>query len=219
MLNFPQNPLGSILSSDDLDALADIVRDSSIYLLSDEVYEHIVFDGEAHMSLLRHDELWERSFVVSSFGKTYHATGWKIGYCVAPEPLMKEFRRVHQFVQFCVATPMQHGLADFLASDAQHYLELPRFYEEKRDTFRRLLERSRFALTPSAGTYFQLVDYGEISTEHDTAFSRRLTREHGVACIPVSVFYEHPPDHQLVRFCFAKDTETLERAGEILCKI
>jgi methionine aminotransferase len=220
VLNTPHNPTGAVVPAADMARLAAALRDTDILLLGDEVYEHMVFDGVRHESLLRYPELAQRSLAVFSFGKTYHATGWKIGYVVAPPALTAEFRRVHQFVQFCVATPLQHALADFLLSDPQHYLELPAFYQRKRDCFARLLEASRFRLRPSAGTYFQLADYGAITDEPDTAFSRRLTREHGVACIPVSVFCAQPPvDQHLVRFCFAKDEPTLERAAEILCRI
>jgi len=219
ILNTPHNPTGTVLTEDDMSALADLVRDREIILLGDEVYEHILFDGHRHESLLRWPELSRRSLVVSSFGKTYHATGWKIGYCIAPPELMNEFRKVHQFVQFCVATPMQFALADFLISSPEHYLGLAKFYEEKRDRFCELLQPSRFQFVPSAGTYFQLVDYSRISSEQDVDYARRLTVEAGVACIPVSVFYAAPPDQRLLRFCFAKDAGTLEKAAEILCKI
>lgn len=227
ILNSPHNPTGAVFSGGDIAALTALVRGSRILLLGDEVYEHIIFDGRRHESLLRHPELAERSFVVSSFGKTYHATGWKIGYCVAPAALTREFRRVHQFVQFCVVTPMQWALADFLESDPGHYLDLPAFYQAKRDHFCALLAPSRFRLTPSAGTYFQLLDYGSITDEPDVEFARRLTVEAGVACIPVSVFSAAPlatppampRARPLLRFCFAKDAATLERAAEILCRI
>jgi methionine aminotransferase len=219
ILNSPHNPTGSTLDADDMLILADLVRDTDIILLGDEVYEHIIFDGRTHESLLRSPELSQRSLIISSFGKTCHATGWKVGYCVAPPGLMSEFRKIHQFVQFCVATPLQYALADFLAARPEHYLNLPRFYEEKRDHFCALLASSRFTLTPSAGTYFQLVDYSRISSETDTEFAQWLTREVRVASIPISVFYETPPKQNLLRFCFAKDPETLEKAAEILCKI
>ena len=219
ILNSPHNPTGAVLSARDIAALAETVRGTRLLLLSDEVYEHIIFDGQPHESLLRYPELAERSLVVSSFGKTYHATGWKIGYCVAPAALTLEFRRVHQFVQFCVVTPMQCALADFLESDPAHYLDLPAFYQAKRDQFCALLQGSRFRFTPSAGTYFQLLDYSGITGEHDVDYARRLTREAGVACIPVSVFCAEPLKTPLLRFCFAKDLITLERAAEILCKI
>lgn len=219
ILNTPHNPTGSVLTDEDIETLAEIVEDTEILLLGDEVYEHMIFDRRVHASLLRFPALSHRSLVISSFGKTYHATGWKIGYCVASAELMAEFRKVHQFVQFCVVTPIQHALADFLATRPEHYLELPEFYEQKRDRFCELLEPSRFEFEPSAGTYFQLVDYSSITSEPDVEYSQRLTREAGVACIPVSVFYEAPPAQKLLRFCFAKDPETLQRAAEILCKI
>jgi methionine aminotransferase len=190
-----------------------------VILLSDEVYEHIIFDDQVHQTLLKHDELAQRSLVVSSFGKTYHATGWKVGYCIAPAPLMAEFRRVHQFVQFCVVTPIQLALADYLDSAPEHYLQLHDFYQKKRDAFCRLMEPSRFSFTPSAGTYFQLMDYSDLTDESDVDYTRRLTTEVGVAAIPISVFYEAPPEQRLLRFCFAKDDSTLERAAEILCAI
>ena len=219
ILNSPHNPTGAVLSARDITALTEIVRNTRLLLLSDEVYEHIIFDGRRHESLLRYPELAERSLVVSSFGKTYHATGWKIGYCVAPAALTREFRRVHQFVQFCVVTPMQWALADFLESDPGHYLDLPAFYQVKRDQFCALLQPSRFRLTPSAGTYFQLLDYSGITAEADVDYARRLTQEFGVACIPVSVFCGEPLATPRLRFCFAKDLGTLERAAEILCRI
>lgn len=219
ILNTPHNPTGSVLTDEDIETLAELIEDTEILVLGDEVYEHMIFDQRVHASLLRFPALSRRSLVISSFGKTYHATGWKIGYCVASADLMAEFRKIHQFVQFCVVTPMQHALADFLATRPEHYLELPEFYEQKRDRFCELLELSRFEFEPSAGTYFQLVDYSSITSEHDVEYSQRLTREAGVACIPVSVFYEAPPAQKLLRFCFAKDPETLQRAAEILCKI
>lgn len=219
ILNTPHNPTGAVLSAADMEALAGLVRDRDLWLLGDEVYEHIIFDGRRHESLLRWPALAARSLTVSSFGKTYHATGWKIGYCAGPASLMAEFRRVHQFVQFCVATPLQWALADFVASDPGHYLGLPDFYQAKRDRFCALATPSRFRLTPSAGTYFQLLDYSAISDEPDTEFARRLTREAGIASIPVSVFCREPTAARLLRFCFAKDETTLERAGEILRRL
>jgi methionine aminotransferase len=219
ILNTPHNPTGAALDSDDLETLATLVANTDIILLGDEVYEHIIFDGRQHQSLLLREDLASRSLVVSSFGKTFHATGWKVGYCVAPTALMSEFRKVHQFIQFCVVTPIQFALADFLAEDPQHAVELPDFYQHKRDRFCELLAPSRFTFEPSAGTYFQLVDYASISTEPDVDFARRLTRDIGVAAIPVSVFYRHPPPQQWLRFCFAKDESTLKTAAERLCKI
>lgn len=219
IVNFPQNPTGVIVTRADLDALAEIVRDTDTYLLSDEVYEHIVFDGQQHHSLLSHAELADRSFVVSSFGKTYHATGWKVGYCVAPAPLTVEFRRVHQFTCYAVVTPIQHALADFMRSTPEHYAELPRFYQQKRDLFCKLLADSRFTFRPAQGTFFQVLDYSEISTENDVDYARRLTEEIGVASIPVSVFCEQPPPGRRLRFCFAKDDATLEEAAARLCQL
>lgn len=219
ILNFPHNPSGAILAEEDLDTLADLIRDQGIYLLSDEVYEHIVFDGNQHQSLLQHDELWQRSFVISSFGKTCHATGWKVGYCVAPTALSAEFRKIHQFNCFAVVTPIQHALADFMRIKPVHYQDLPLFYEKKRDHFTHLLKDSDFTFSPAKSTFFQLVDYSALSDEADTAYATRLTREIGVASIPVSVFYEKPPAQHLLRFCFAKDDATLEEAAARLCKL
>jgi methionine transaminase len=219
IINSPHNPTGAVISPGDLDTLAELIADRDILVLSDEVYEHIIFDGVRHESLLRHATLRERSLVVSSFGKTYHATGWKIGYCVAPAKLMSEFRKVHQFNQFCVATPLQYALADYLAMAPEHYAELPEFYRTKRDYFCELLSSSRFSFTKSAGTYFQLLDYSAVSDETDTVYAKQLTKEAGIASIPVSVFYAEPSAQKLLRFCFAKDNATLEKAAEILCKI
>jgi len=219
ILNFPQNPTGAILTADDLEALAGVVRDTSVYLLSDEVYEHIIFDGQVQQSLLRHDELWQRTFVVSSFGKTYHATGWKVGYCIAPPTLTAEFRKIHQWACYSVVTPMQYALADFMALIPEHYRELPRFYEKKRDRFCDLVGNSGFTFSPAAGTFFQVLDYSEISDEDDVNYSRRLTREFGVASIPVSVFCEQPPPGRKLRFCFAKDDAILEEAARKLCQL
>jgi methionine aminotransferase len=219
ILNFPQNPTGVILAPADLDTLADLVRDTEIYLLSDEVYEHIVFDGADHASLLTHEELWRRTFVVSSFGKTYHATGWKVGYCVAPANLTIEFRKIHQWVCYAVITPIQHALADYMSSTPNHYTELPRFYERKRDKFCDLVKNSRFRLRPAKGTFFQILDYSEITDEDDVSYAKRLTRELGVASIPVSVFYQQKPDARLLRFCFAKDDAMLKEAASRLCSL
>jgi methionine aminotransferase len=219
ILNFPHNPTGAILTAEDLTRLADLVRDTDCYLLSDEVYEHIVFDDEPHRSLASHDELWERSMVICSFGKTFHATGWKIGYCAAPAHLSSEFRKVHQFTTFAVSTPMQHAIADFLHSDPQFYEQLPTFYQEKRDRFCSLLEGSRFRLHPSRSTFFQIVDYGEISDEPDVTLAKIWTREIGVASIPLTVFCEAPFTGTRLRFCFAKDDATLEEAAQRLCRL
>jgi len=219
IVNFPHNPTGAIFQAADLDRLAEIVRDTNCYLLSDEVYEHIVFDGEPHRSLLGHDELWERTMVVSSFGKTFHTTGWKIGYCIAPKYLSEEFRKVHQFATFSISTPMQFGIADFLTSDPGFYVQLPAFYQKKRDYFCGLLEASRFKLRPAHSTFFQILDYSEISSEVDLDLAKRWTRENGVASIPLSVFCEQPFTGTRLRFCFAKDDATLAAAAEKLCAL
>jgi methionine aminotransferase len=219
IINSPHNPTGSVLSRADLDRLAAILRPYDCYLLSDEVYEHIVYDGFRHASVLAQEELYERSFAVFSFGKTYHATGWKVGYCVANAALTQEFRRVHQFNTFTTTTPLQHALADFLAACPEHHLELAGFYQEKRDFFSRSMQGSRFRLLPSHGTYFQLADYGEVSDLPDHDFARWLTEKHGVAVIPVSAFYAEPPRARLIRFCFAKESGTLERAIERLVEL
>jgi methionine transaminase len=218
ILNSPHNPTGAILDARDIAALIDIVKDTQIVILSDEVYEHIIFDGARHESMSGHPELAERSFVVSSFGKTYHATGWKIGYCCAPRALSTEFQKVHQYLTFAVNTPIQHALAEYMDRPGE-YLDLPRFYQGKRDHFLGLMSSSRFRPIPSRGTYFQIMDYSAISDEGDGAFARRLTIEHGVAAIPPSVFYRHGDDHRVLRFCFAKRDETLAEAAERLCRI
>ncbi len=219
IINFPHNPTGAILSGADLQQLAELLRDTPAYLLSDEVYEHIVFDGEPHVSALSIDELWERSFVVSSFGKTYHATGWKVGYCLAPPDVSAEFRKVHQFTTFAVNTPVQHALADFLQGTPAFHERLPMFYQQKRDFFCRLLEGSRFRLHPARSTFFQIVDYGDISGEDDVTLAKRWTEEIGVASIPLSVFCEQAFTGTRLRFCFAKDDETLEAACEKLSRL
>ncbi|WP_025129565.1 pyridoxal phosphate-dependent aminotransferase [Pseudomonas sp. PH1b] len=221
ILNAPHNPSGALISRAELDQLAALIRDRDIYLVSDEVYEHLVFDGVAHVSLLAHEELYQKAFVVSSFGKTYHVTGWKTGYVVAPPALSAELRKVHQYVSFCGVTPLQYALADFMAEHPEHVEELPGFYQAKRDLFCDLLSASRFSFTRVAGTYFQLVDYSRIRPDlNDVDMAIWMTREHGVAAIPVSVFYQHPPEGQrLVRLCFAKREETLRQAAEKLCVI
>jgi methionine transaminase len=213
IVNSPHNPSGFVWSGADLDALEHILGRTGAYVLSDEVYEHMVFDGRAHASVLGRELLAARSFVVSSFGKTCHATGWKVGYCIAPAALTAEFRKVHQFVQFAVATPMQAALADFLVECPAHHLGLPAFYQEKRDHFCRLLAQTPLGFVPTAGTYFQLADYSAVSDSTDVDFARWLTREIGVAAIPVSVFSTHASTARVVRFCFAKNESTLEAAG------
>ncbi len=219
IVNFPHNPTGAILEAADLDRLADIVRNTDCYLLSDEVYEHIVFDDVPHRSLLSNDELWERTMVVSSFGKTFHATGWKIGHCIAPKYLSEEFRKVHQFSTFSVNTPMQHGIADFLLSDPGFYEQLPAFYQEKRDYFCGMLDASRFKLQPAHSTFFQILDYSEISSDIDLELAKRWTRDAGVASIPLSVFCDEPFTGARLRFCFAKDDATLAAAATKLCAL
>jgi methionine aminotransferase len=221
ILNSPHNPSGALISAAELDQLAALIRGRDIYLVSDEVYEHLVFDGTKHASVLAHEELYQRAFVVSSFGKTYHVTGWKTGYVVAPPALSAELRKVHQYVSFCGVTPLQWALADYMAEHPEHVDELPGFYQAKRDLFCDLLGESRFSFSRAAGTYFQLADYSAIRDDlDDLAMAEWLTREHGVAAIPVSVFYQHPPKGlRLVRFCFAKREETLRQAAEKLCAI
>jgi methionine transaminase len=219
ILNFPNNPSGALLSKSDLQTLCELTRDTQAFVLSDEVYEHIVYDGQEHQSLLRHAELRERSFVVGSFGKAFHTTGWKVGWVAAPPPLSAELRKVHQFVTFSTSTAAQHAFADLLAEHSDSLYELPRFYQEKRDRFRRLLAPSRFRLLPVAGTYFQLADYSELSDEPDLDFAQRLTTEAGVAVIPISPFYSQPPARRIIRFCFAKNDATLEHAAARLCEL
>jgi methionine aminotransferase len=220
IVNFPHNPSGAVLSAEDLQELARCLRGSNALLLSDEVYEHIVFDGGVQQSVLRHPELRERSFVVGSFGKAYHATGWKVGWVTAPAELSSELRKVHQFVTFSTSTAAQHALADVLEADRGHLAGLAAFYQQKRDRFRALLAGTRLRLLPVAGAYFQLADYSALSQESDVAFARRLVAEIGVAAIPVSVFSERaPPNQRLLRFCFAKNDATLARAAERLAKL
>lgn len=219
LINSPHNPTGAVLSAADLDELAAIVRDTEIVVLSDEVYEHIVYDGAKHESVLRHPELAARSFVVSSFGKTYHCTGWKLGYAVAPKALSAEFRKVHQYLTFCTFHPAQVAFAEFMASTPEHYLELPAFYQAKRDRFRDLIKPSRFKLLDVPGGYFQLVDYSAISNKDDVAFCEWMVKEGGVAAIPLTPFYETTPGTHLLRLCFAKSDATMEAAAERLCKL
>ena len=219
IINTPHNPCGSILARADLDQLAALIRDRPILVLSDEVYEHMVYDGLTHQSVLGHDELKEKSFAVFSFGKTYHATGWKLAYCVAPQVLTEEFRKVHQFVTFTTSSFVQYAIADFMAECPQHTQQLPKFYEAKLDTFCRLIANSRLKYTRSKGTYFQLVDYSEISDMPDVEFANYLTREKGVAAIPLAPFYQSPPATKILRFCFCKDDSTLEQAAAILCQL
>jgi methionine transaminase len=215
MINSPHNPTGAIVTAADIDALTTIVRRSGLFIVSDEVYEHIIFDGARHESMARHPELAARSFIVGSFGKTYHVTGWKIGYAVAPAALTAEFRKVHQYVTFTTITPVQHAIAEFLSARTG-LDELPAFYQQKRDRFLALMEGSRFKPLPCRGSYFQLMDYSAISDEPDADFAIRMTKEHGVASIPTSPMLLRSRAPQVVRFCFAKKDETLEQAAERL---
>ncbi|MUV14620.1 pyridoxal phosphate-dependent aminotransferase [Noviluteimonas gilva] len=221
MINSPHNPSGAMLSADDMQAVASILRDNpDVFLLSDEVYEHIVFDGARHESVLRYPELRARAFIVSSFGKTYHCTGWKVGYCIAPPALSAEFRKVHQYNTFCTFAPAQHAFAEMIEQDPAHYLELGAFYQAKRDRFAAQLRETRLKPLPVPGGYFQLVDYSAVSDLDDLAFCRWLTTEHGVAAIPLSPFYESPPAGQrLARLCFAKNDATLDAAMARLRKL
>lgn len=219
VLNFPHNPSGATLTAEDLEHLEALVADTSILLLSDEVYEHILFDGKTHQSLHRRPALAERSFIVSSFGKTYHITGWKVGYCVAPPVLSQELRKVHQYLTFSTATPIQWALADYMARCPDHEQELAGFYQRRRDHFNAAMTPSRFRFTATAGTYFQLMDYRAISDLPDTEFAEWLVRTAGVAAIPLSVFYADRRQTGLIRFCFAKDETTLTAAAERLCRL
>ena len=219
ILNSPHNPSGAVWSDEDIRELRRVIEGKDILLVSDEVYEHITFDGRDHLSLLRYPDLAERAFCISSFGKTLHVTGWRIGYCVAPAELMREFLKIHQFINFSTNTPMQYALADYLGEYFSKCLELSDFYLTKRNLFNKLLRKTRFNFIPSQGTYFQLADFSALSDEPDTRFAEQLTKEHKVAVIPVSVFYQEPPDQRIVRFCFAKHDETLERAAQRLASI
>jgi len=219
IVNSPHNPSGALLTPADFERLAELLRPYDCYLLSDEVYEHVVFDGARHATALAHPELAQRCFAVFSFGKTYHATGWKLGYAVAPPALSAELRRVHQYVTFASTSPLQQALALFLAAHPEHHLQLPAFYQERRDYFARALAATKLRPLPAAGTYFQLADYGAVSELRDVEFARWLTIEHGVATIPISVFYRDPPDARLVRFCFAKENVTLDAAAQRLRRL
>lgn len=222
ILNFPHNPTGITLKQEDLSTLAEITRDKNIFLIADEVYEHIVFKGEKFLSFLTHPELRSKTFAISSFGKTYHNTGWKIGYCIAPPSLTTEFRKIHQFTVFSVPTPFQYALAEFM-NDPSHYLNLSDFYEKKHDLLFNGLKETKFKPIPSNGTFFLLADYSDISDEFEEEFAIKLTKEVGVSLIPVSAFYQKPKakeaNNQVLRFCFAKRDQTLEKAIELLKKI
>lgn len=215
IINTPHNPSGTLFTKADMLELERCLAPTNIIVISDEVYEHIVFDGHTHESASRFDDLASRSFVCSSFGKTFHVTGWKVGYCAAPAELMHEFRKTHQFNVFCVDHPVQHALATYL-EEPQHYLGLNEFYQKKRDFFLNALKGSRFTMLPSQGTYFQLLGYAEITQERDVDFAKRLIVEHQLASIPISVFNVAQRDDKVLRFCFAKTQETLEKATEIL---
>ena len=218
IINSPHNPTGAILGATDLNELDKITKGTDIVIMSDEVYEHLIYDGFRHESICRYPSLASRSFVIGSFGKTFHTTGWKTGFVLAPANLMTEFRKAHQFIVFAGNTPMQYAMADYLL-DKENYIHLPEFYQQKRDFFVNHVKGSRFKIIPSYGTYFQLLDYSRISEESEMEFAIRLTREFGVASVPVSPFYHEKEDHKVLRFCFAKTEETLEKAAYILSKI
>lgn len=215
MVNTPHNPCGYVWTKEDLDNLASLIQDRDIYVVSDEVYEYITFDGRPHLPLMSNPLLRERTFTCGSFGKTFHVTGWKIGYCIAPPVLTEAFRKIHQFVTFSTATPLQYALAEFLMEPSR-YQSLSDFYQQKRDLFCGGLKKTAFEFTPAQGSFFQLVSYGHLSQASDYALSVKMCKEVGVACIPVSVFYHDKQDHKLLRFCFAKDDELLEKALGLL---
>ena len=218
MLNTPHNPTGSVLSADDIEQLHSIVKDTGIFILSDEVYEHLIFDALQHESMLRYPDLYKRSFVCFSFGKVYDCTGWKLGYCVAPPDLMKEFRKVHQFNCFSCNSPVQFALEEFL-QQKENYLQLGNFLQQKRDYFERLMGQTKFKALPSHGSYFQIYSYGGISDESEKEFAMRLTKEYGVATIPVSAFYKEGKENKVLRFCFSKKEATLDEAVNRLMKV
>ena len=218
IINTPHNPTGSMLSAEGMEKLSKLVAGTKIMIISDEVYEHIIFDGEEHQSIVKYPELIDRSIVISSFGKTYHATGWKVGYCQAPDHITKEIRKIHQFNVFSVNTPVQYALADFI-TEKEEYLGLGSFYQKQRDEFIDLIKDTKFKFSPSKGTYFQLLNYSEISDEKDTDFANRLITEFGIASVPVSAFYHDAFDAKVLRFCFAKSSETLKKAAELLHKV
>ena len=218
MLNSPHNPTGKVLSKNDIEALSEIVKNTSIYLLSDEVYEHLIFDGIAHQSFLRYPDLLERSFICFSFGKTYHCTGWKMGYCIAPQALMKEFRKVHQFNCFTSNSPIQYALAEFILQQDE-YINLGKQMQQKRDYFNSLMLQTKFTALPTQGSYFQLYRYENISDENDNDFAISLIKKCGVVTIPVSAFYKNATDNKVVRFCFVKKESTLDAAAERLMKL
>ena len=218
VINSPHNPTGAILKEEDIFQLEKLVKDTNIFLISDEVYEHIIFDNQKHFSFAGYDELAKRSFIISSFGKTFHTTGWKMGYCCAPEILTSEFRKHHQFIVFAVNTPIQLAVAEFL-KDENNIYSLPKFYQAKRDLFLSLIKGSKFIQQKCNGTYFQLLDYSNISTNNDLKFSEFLTKEIGVAVIPLSPFYKNGSNDKLIRVCFAKKDEVLKQAAEKLLRV
>lgn len=218
LINTPHNPSGMVMQEADLAQLEQIAASHDLFIISDEVYEHMVFDGQEHLSVCRYPHIRQKSFAVFSFGKTYHTTGWKVGYVLAPQDLTAEMRKVFQYIMFAVSTPMQYAYADYL-QHKKHYLELHDFYQEKRDSFARMLQGSRFNLLPCPGTYFQVADYSAITDEPDVDLCKRLITDHGLAAVPISVFYSDKIDNQVIRFCFAKDDETLEKGAEILCQL
>jgi methionine aminotransferase len=218
IINSPHNPTGSLLSKHDLETLSEIVKDTNIIVLSDEVYEHITFDGENHESILSYPELKKRGMVVYSFGKSLHVTGWKLGFCVGPEWMMKEFRKIHQYTVFSSNSPMQYAINEYILN-YNPFENTAEFYERKRDVFLSSIKDSRFKIIPCKGTYFQLLDYTEITEMNDVEFAKKLTIENGIASIPISVFYPNKKDNKVLRFCFAKEDDLLIKAGKILCKI
>jgi methionine aminotransferase len=217
-INSPHNPTGSVITGSDIKNLEEITRDKDIFVLSDEVYEHIVFDEKEHLSIAGSKELSEKAFVISSFGKSYHTTGWKMGYCAAPHRLMNEFRKIHQFIVYAVNTPIQYAYAEYLENES-HYLGLNNFYEKKRDIFLNHIKNSLWKLKPASGTYFQLLDYSNITNSNDMEFAEQLTREAGIATIPLSPFYNDKRSESLLRVCFAKKDDVLLNAAEILSKV
>jgi methionine aminotransferase len=217
ILNSPHNPTATILRKEDIDQLSTLVKNQDIFILSDEVYEHLIYDGEVHHSMARYPELQQRSFIIASFGKLCHTTGWRVGYCLAPAYLMQEFRKIHQFLVFIVNTPVQYAIAEYLKND-EVYLCLAEFFQQKRDSFRAGIEQTRFELLPCYGSYFQSVRYNGITDEKDAVLAVRLAKEFGVASIPVSAFYSKATDHHVLRFCFAKRQETLDEAVSRLVK-
>lgn len=219
VINTPHNPSGKVLKQHDIKELKKLVSAHDLYVISDEVYEHIIFDGQPHLSVLRDDELCAKSFVISSFGKTFHSTGWKMGYCIAPAELAIEFRKIHQYVTFSSFTPAQHALADMLEQQGGHIDELSGFYQQKRDLLANHLSNSRFKILPSQGTYFLLLDYSDVSDLNDVDFCHWLVEQAGVAAIPLSVFYQAPLTDKVIRLCFAKNNETLIEAAHILCQL